>query len=40
MSPFLTDDHKMKRLACCLENEHNEFSNYLFVDETTVRLIE
>ena len=40
MSPFLTDDHKMKRLAWCLENEHSKFSNYLFVYETTVRLIE
>ena len=30
----------MQRLSWCLENENNDFANYLFVDETTIRIEE
>jgi hypothetical protein len=28
----------MQRVSWCLENENNDFANYLFVDETTIRI--
>ena len=30
----------MQRLAWCLSNQNNDFSNYLFVDETTIQIEE
>lgn len=30
----------MQRLAWCLQNVNNDFLNYLFVDETTIRIEE
>ena len=30
----------MQRLSWCLENENNDFANYLFVYETTIRIEE
>ena len=37
-APYLTDLHKLNRLNWCLNNENTDFSNYVFVDETSVRL--
>jgi hypothetical protein len=37
-APYLTDLHKLNRLNWCLTHENTDFSNYVFVDETSVRL--
>ena len=37
-APYLTDLHKLNRLNWCLTYENADFSNYVFVDETSVRL--
>lgn len=36
--PHLTELHKLNRLNWCLTHQHTDFSNYVFVDETSVRL--
>lgn len=38
--PTLNDHHKIQRLAWCLENKKKVFSNFLFVDGTTIRIEE
>ena len=37
---MLTDFHKLQRFIWCKKNENTDFSNYLFVDESAVRLID
>ena len=36
----LSEFQKLSRLNWCLRNINNDFENYLFVDETTVRVME
>ena len=38
--PILTPFHKLLRFLWCLENEHNDFENTVFADETCLRLKE
>ena len=38
--PQLNDYHKMQRLAWCLANVNNDFHNYVFIDETKIRVEE
>ncbi|RNA07925.1 hypothetical protein BpHYR1_011579, partial [Brachionus plicatilis] len=35
-SPLLTEFQKLKRLIWCLQNQNNQFENYIFVDEVTI----
>ncbi len=37
-APYLTDLHKLNRFNWCLTYENADFSKYVFVDETSVRL--
>ena len=37
-SPYLEDHHKLQRYIWCLTNQETDFSKYIFLDETTVRL--
>ena len=37
-APYLTDLHKLNRLNWCLTYQDTDFKNYVFVDETSVRL--
>ncbi len=37
-APYLTELHKLNRLKWCLTHQYTDFSNWVFVDETTVRL--
>ncbi|RMZ99546.1 hypothetical protein BpHYR1_048992 [Brachionus plicatilis] len=39
-SPILTDDQKLRRLLWCLKFKDTKFENFVFVDETTIRLSE
>ncbi|RNA33832.1 HEAT repeat-containing 5B-like isoform X1 [Brachionus plicatilis] len=39
-SPMLIDYQKLVRLIWCLKFQNFEFTNYIFVDETTIRLSE
>lgn len=39
-SPNLTDSHKLERLVWCLKNKNTDFSRYIFVDETTIRVFD
>jgi hypothetical protein len=39
-SPQLTNSNKLQRYIWCKNNSKNTFSNYLFVDESTVRMLE
>ena len=40
VAPKLSDFQKLKRFIWCQQNQNTDFSNYLFVDETTVRGLE
>ena len=37
-SPYLTDYNKLIRLLWCLKHRNTDFSKYIFIDETTIRL--
>ena len=37
-SPYLTDYNKLLRLEWCLKHRNTDFSKFIFVDETTIRL--
>ena len=39
-APMLSESDKLKRYLWCKQNERNEFKDYLFVDESTIRLLE
>ena len=39
-TPQLNDHHKMQRLVWCLANQNNDFLNYVFIDETLIRIEE
>jgi hypothetical protein len=36
----LTEANKAERFIFCKNNQYNTFENYLFIDESTVRLLE
>ncbi len=38
--PFLSDWDKLRRLIWCLNNKFTDFSRYIFVDETTSKLLD
>ena len=40
MAPKLTEHHRMQRLVWCLNNQKTDFSNYIFIDEAKIRLLE
>ena len=40
VTPQLNDHHKMQRLVWCLANQNNDFLNYVFIDETLIRIEE
>ena len=40
VTPQLNDHHKLQRLAWCLANQNNDFLNYVFIDETLIRIEE
>ena len=35
---YLLDEHKLSRLIWCKHHKNTDFSKFIFVDETTVRL--
>ena len=37
-APYLTENHKLERYLWCLNNQHDDFSNHVFVDETKLEL--
>ena len=37
-APYVSELHKLNRLNWCLTHQDTDFSNYVFVDETSVRL--
>ncbi|RNA15871.1 Transposable element Tcb2 transposase [Brachionus plicatilis] len=39
-SPYLSESHKLQRLIWCLKHYNCDFKEYIFVDETTIRLFE
>jgi len=39
-SPKLSDFDKLRRYLWCRKNEHNDFKNHFFVDETHMRILE
>jgi hypothetical protein len=39
-APNLTEAHRLMRYLWCLRNYNTDFSKYLFVDETTVKVME
>ena len=39
-SPYLEDHHKLQRYIWCLTHQNTDFTKYIFLDETTVRLWE
>ncbi len=39
-SPLLTDWDKIRRLVWCLNNKDTDFSKFIFVDETTSKLLD
>jgi len=36
----LTEANKAERFIFCKNNQYNTFENYLFIDESTVRMLE
>ena len=39
-APHLTDFHKLQRYLWCRRHKNTNFKNYIFVDESTVRILE
>ena len=38
--PLLTESNKLLRYLWCKKNENENFEDFLFVDETTVRILD
>jgi hypothetical protein len=39
-APYLTEFHKLQRYLWCRRHRNTNFYNYIFADETTVRLLD
>ena len=39
-APHLTEFHKLQRYLWCRRHRNTNFYNYVFADETTIRLLE